>query len=92
MVCTKAEILLEWEAVKDFPNLSKYYGNLKTYQRWRKRFVTAGLLNKKQKQTKAQMLAYKRSYYAKWRKSNQDKVKGYTQDYWIKKLKLLKAI
>jgi hypothetical protein len=89
MVCTKAETLLEWEAVQNAPNLSTYYGNnQKEYQRWRKRFFTAGLLTKKHKKTKAEMLAYKRSYYARWRKSNRDKVKGYTQDYWIKKLKL----
>jgi hypothetical protein len=73
----------EWEKVKHLKSLFKYYGTQKAYQRWRFRFIRAGFLQTHGKKRDA---LYNRTYYAKWRKSNKERVKRHIETYWKKKL------
>ena len=82
----------EWEKVKHEPSLHSYYGNQKEYQRWRSRFITAGLV---QKTTRTWTLTddpvahkkrYRREYYQVWRKNNKQKVREYAYNHYKKRL------
>ena len=78
----------EWEKVKDEPSLFRFYGNQKDYQRWRTRFIKAGLIQKTSRTwtRKADPIehrrAYAREYYTKWRKENKDRQKQYAYNHW----------
>ena len=85
MKIDQAAVLAEWALVKNV-NLHKYYDSKKEYQKWRRRFIDAGLLMPKRAQDREARLAKNRCYYEVWRKNNREKVNEYTKRYWKKKL------
>ncbi len=83
----KEDIDAEWIKVKYMKNLYCYYKDGKKYQKWRNRFIAAGYILTKKNLSAEHKRIINRNYYRHYRKTNKDKIKGYTQTYWIKKLK-----
>ncbi len=83
----------EWAKVKDFPSLFRHYGSQAEYQRWRTRFIAAGLLQKSTRtfiKNRENPLEHRRAllrtYARKWREKHPAKVKQITYDHWKRKL------
>ena len=99
MFCSKIKTMMddvvaqEWAKVKDFPSLFRHYGSQSEYQRWRTRFITAGLLQKstrtfikKRKNSLQHRRALLRTYARNWREKHPAQTKQIMYDHWKRKL------